>query len=236
MDVHEHVEQLRLDGERLAEVASTTDPAAPVPTCPDWQLARSGPTPGGRPSMGDRVRRWAPASSRRTAIWSGFVGGWPADADLVGVVPRRSSSPGGGARVGSRGSGDVDVPRRADAACVLGATTGSRDGDPSGGRRERGRRRDRVPVRLRGGRDPPAAAPVRRLAGSTARRGGVAIVARACHGCRSQLAGDVRPLRGSWPRSIRSTATRISVVTGDAPSLYVMLWNRAGHGRIGSGG
>jgi uncharacterized protein (TIGR03083 family) len=82
MEVHEHVEQLRRDGERLAEVATSTDPAAQVPTCPDWQFRDLVRHVGG-------VHRWA------TGFVSGLgvqppdgdleqlVGGWPHDVGLV---------------------------------------------------------------------------------------------------------------------------------------------------------
>lgn len=82
MDVAEHVEQLRQDGERLAEVATSTPPSASVPTCPDWQLRDLVRHLGG-------VHRWA------TGFVQGegrqppdgdlemLVGGWPPDADLV---------------------------------------------------------------------------------------------------------------------------------------------------------
>ncbi len=82
MDVLEHVEQLRRDGERLAEVASSTDPAASVPTCPDWRLRDLVRHVGG-------VHRWA----RGFVLGAGrqppdgdleqLVGGWPEDTDLV---------------------------------------------------------------------------------------------------------------------------------------------------------
>lgn len=82
MDVEEHIEQLRRDGARLAELASSTDPATPVPTCPDWRLRDLVRHVGG-------VHRWA------TGFVSGdgvqppdgdlerLVGGWPEDAELA---------------------------------------------------------------------------------------------------------------------------------------------------------
>ncbi len=82
MDVLEHVEQLRLNGERLAEVASTTDPAVPVPTCPDWQLRDLVRHVGG-------VHRWATGFVQGAGRQppdgdlEQFVGGWPDDPDLV---------------------------------------------------------------------------------------------------------------------------------------------------------
>jgi uncharacterized protein (TIGR03083 family) len=82
VDVLEHVEQLRLDGERLAEVASSTDPVAPVPTCPDWQLRDLVRHVGG-------VHRWATGFVLGAGVQppdgdlEQLVGGWPEDADLV---------------------------------------------------------------------------------------------------------------------------------------------------------
>jgi uncharacterized protein (TIGR03083 family) len=82
MRVLEHVEQLRLDGERLAEVVSSTDPSAPVPTCPDWQLRDLVRHVGG-------VHRWATGFVRGAGVQppdgdlEQLVGGWPEDVDLV---------------------------------------------------------------------------------------------------------------------------------------------------------
>lgn len=82
MEVHEHVEQLRLDGDRLAVVASVTDPAAPVPTCHDWLLRDLVRHLGG-------VHRWATGFVMGAGVQppdgdlERFVGGWPEDTDLV---------------------------------------------------------------------------------------------------------------------------------------------------------
>ena len=82
MDVDEHIEQLRRDGERLAAVASSTDPAAPVPTCPEWQLRDLVRHVGG-------VHRWATGFVSGAGVQppdgdlERLVGGWPDDAELV---------------------------------------------------------------------------------------------------------------------------------------------------------
>ena len=82
MDVPDYVEQLRRDGERLATVASSTDPSAPVPTCPDWSLRDLVHHVGG-------VHRWATGFVRGAGRQppdgdlERFVGGWPEDAELV---------------------------------------------------------------------------------------------------------------------------------------------------------
>ena len=82
MEVLDHVEQLRLDGERLAEVVSSTDPDASVPTCPDWQLRDLVRHVGG-------VHRWATGFVLGAGVQppdgdlEQLVGGWPEDADLV---------------------------------------------------------------------------------------------------------------------------------------------------------
>lgn len=82
MDVLEHVEQLRRDGGRLADAASSADLAAPVPTCPDWQLRDLVRHVGG-------VHRWATGfvvgDGRQPpdGDLEQLVGGWPEDADLL---------------------------------------------------------------------------------------------------------------------------------------------------------
>jgi uncharacterized protein (TIGR03083 family) len=82
VDVPDYVEQLRRDGERLATVASFTDPGAPVPTCPDWSLRDLLHHVGG-------VHRWATGFVRGDGRQppdgdlERFVGGWPEDAELV---------------------------------------------------------------------------------------------------------------------------------------------------------
>jgi uncharacterized protein (TIGR03083 family) len=82
VDVNEHIEQLRRDGERLADVASSTDPAAPVPTCPEWQLRDLIRHVGG-------VHRWATGFVSGAGVQppdgdlERLVGGWPDDAELV---------------------------------------------------------------------------------------------------------------------------------------------------------
>jgi uncharacterized protein (TIGR03083 family) len=82
VDVPSYVEQLGRDGERLATVASSTDPDAPVPTCPDWVLRDLVHHLGG-------VHRWATGFVRGDGHQppdgdlERFVGGWPEDTELV---------------------------------------------------------------------------------------------------------------------------------------------------------
>ncbi|MFJ9447492.1 maleylpyruvate isomerase family mycothiol-dependent enzyme [Kitasatospora sp. NPDC101235] len=38
MEITEHIDALRREGNRLAEAAARTELSAPVPTCPEWQL------------------------------------------------------------------------------------------------------------------------------------------------------------------------------------------------------
>lgn len=82
MDVHEHIEQLQRDGARLADVTSSTDPAARVPTCPEWQLRDLVRHVGG-------VHRWATGFVVGAGVQppdgdlEQLVGGWPVDAELV---------------------------------------------------------------------------------------------------------------------------------------------------------
>jgi uncharacterized protein (TIGR03083 family) len=82
MEVPEHIEQLTRDGDRLASVASSIDPSAPVPTCPDWQMRDLIRHLGG-------VHRWATGFVQGAGVQppdgdlERFVGGWPADDSLV---------------------------------------------------------------------------------------------------------------------------------------------------------
>ena len=82
MDVAEHVEQLRDDGQRLADVAASIALSDQVPTCPDWQLRDLVRHLGG-------VHRWATGFVRGIGRQppdgdlEKLVEGWPADAELV---------------------------------------------------------------------------------------------------------------------------------------------------------
>ena len=82
MDVAEYVEQLRDDGQRLAEVAASVALSDPVPTCPDWQLRDLVRHLGG-------VHRWATGFVRGVGRQppdgdlERLVEGWPADTELV---------------------------------------------------------------------------------------------------------------------------------------------------------
>ncbi|MFC9329820.1 maleylpyruvate isomerase family mycothiol-dependent enzyme [Kitasatospora sp. NPDC057015] len=83
MDIDAHLDVLDREGGLLADAAAATDPAAPVPTCPDWLLRDLVVHTG-------RVHRWAGAYVTRghtapldddatAALW----GPEPSDADLV---------------------------------------------------------------------------------------------------------------------------------------------------------
>ena len=82
MDVPGYIEQLRADGVRLADVASSTDAAAQVPTCPDWRLRDLVRHVGG-------VHRWATGFVSGAGVQppdgdlERLVGGWPDDARLA---------------------------------------------------------------------------------------------------------------------------------------------------------
>jgi uncharacterized protein (TIGR03083 family) len=226
VDVFEHVEQLRLDGERLAEVASSTDPAALVPTCPEWQLRDLVRHVGG-------VHRWA------TGFVQGdgrqppdgdleqLVGGWPEDADLAGwfraghraLVEALESAP---ADLETWTFLDAPTPlafwarrqahetaiHRVDAEGAAGEVTGFPSRFAADGV-------DELLLRFAGrpGRALPVDLP------------------------RSMLVRATDVPR-SWRVTFAPTGFQILtdpiaadaelVVTGDAPRLYVMLWNRQG--------
>src|ERR687888_2334598 len=47
VDVHEHLDALRREGDRLGAAAAATDLDPPIPTCPEWRGGGPGPhTPG----------------------------------------------------------------------------------------------------------------------------------------------------------------------------------------------
>ncbi|MDH6579420.1 maleylpyruvate isomerase family mycothiol-dependent enzyme [Kitasatospora sp. MAP5-34] len=84
MKISEHIDALRREGALFADAIATTDPDAPVPTCPDWQLRDLVRHTG-------QVHRWATAyvahghqgpldEAAQEAAW----GPVPADAALVG--------------------------------------------------------------------------------------------------------------------------------------------------------
>ena len=83
MEVDEHIEALRLEGERLAEAAGAASPDAPVPTCPDWVVRDLVHHTGA-------VQRWAtgvvatPQTEVGNVGLDEVVGTWPPDAELVG--------------------------------------------------------------------------------------------------------------------------------------------------------
>jgi uncharacterized protein (TIGR03083 family) len=82
MDVAAHIEELKLEGDRLAEAADAAGPDAPVPTCPEWVVRDLVRHTGG-------VHRWATGVvvTPHTEVWAvgleEVVGTWPTDADLV---------------------------------------------------------------------------------------------------------------------------------------------------------
>lgn len=82
MEVAAHVEALRHEGERMAEVVARTDPDTGVPTCPGWTVRDLVRHLGG-------VHRWATGYvvERRTEVWAvgldEVVGTWPDDTALA---------------------------------------------------------------------------------------------------------------------------------------------------------
>jgi len=83
MDVPAHVDALQAAGHRLVEVAATTAPDTPVPTCPGWTVRDLVRHLGG-------IHAWATifvAERRVEPIAQDLeelVGGWPPDTELVG--------------------------------------------------------------------------------------------------------------------------------------------------------
>ncbi len=83
MQIADHVDNLRRDGELMAEAAERAGPDAPVPPCPDWQVRDLVHHLG-------RVHRWAAAHVRDALVTPAdpeaiidAEGGLPPDADLV---------------------------------------------------------------------------------------------------------------------------------------------------------
>ena len=81
MDRHAHVAELQRHGEGLAEAARVAGLAAPVPTCPGWDVRELVRHTGA-------VHRWATAFARgRTEPWEvdlvEVVGAWPDDEKLL---------------------------------------------------------------------------------------------------------------------------------------------------------
>jgi uncharacterized protein (TIGR03083 family) len=224
MEVSEYVEQLRLDGERLAEVALTTDPAAPVLTCPDWQLRDLVRHVGG-------VHRWATGFVLGAGVQppdgdlERLVGGWPEDADLVAwfraghraLVEALASAPAdletwtfldapSPLAFWARRQAHETAIHRVDAESAAGDVTGFPSGFAADGI-------DELLLRFVG-------RSARTLPVQTPR----SMVLRA---------SDVpRSWRVTFaPSGLQTQADPIDadaelVVTGDAPTLYVMLWNR----------
>ncbi|MEV7601924.1 maleylpyruvate isomerase family mycothiol-dependent enzyme [Kitasatospora sp. NPDC089797] len=83
MEISAHLDALRREGALLAEAAARTDLTAPVPTCPDWQLADLVRHTG-------QVHRWAaayPAKGLRAVLDAtdrqAVIGPDPSDAALL---------------------------------------------------------------------------------------------------------------------------------------------------------
>jgi uncharacterized protein (TIGR03083 family) len=82
VDVADLIAQLRSDGTRVTSLCGTTDPEAPVATCPGWTFRDLVHHLGG-------VHRWATSfvqgdhGQEREGDLEVLVGGWPADADLA---------------------------------------------------------------------------------------------------------------------------------------------------------
>jgi uncharacterized protein (TIGR03083 family) len=224
MNVAEYAEQLRHDGARLAEVASSTDLAAPVPTCPDWQLGDLVRHVGG-------VHRWATGfvlgagQQPPDGDLEQFVGGWPQDADLVSwfragheaLVKALASAP---ADLETWTFMDAPTPlefwacrqahetaiHRVDAESAVGDVTGFPVVFASDGV-------DELLLRF-------ASGPGRTLAVETPR----AMVVRARDAARSWRVTFAPS--GFEVQADPSETDAELVVTGDASDLYLVLWNR----------
>ncbi len=82
MDVATHIDALRAEGALMVAATEASDPAAAVPTCPEWVVRDLVRHVGG-------VHRWATGyvAGARTEVWQvdldEVVGTWPDDAELA---------------------------------------------------------------------------------------------------------------------------------------------------------
>ncbi len=83
MEVADHIEALRAEGEQMAAAVAASNPDASVPTCPEWVVRDLVRHVGG-------VHRWATGyvAGARTELWAvdldEVVGSWPEDPELAG--------------------------------------------------------------------------------------------------------------------------------------------------------
>jgi uncharacterized protein (TIGR03083 family) len=234
MDVSEHVEQLRRDGGRLADVASSIELEAPVPTCPDWQLRDLVRHVGG-------VHRWATGfvvgegHQPPDGDLERLVGGWPDDSDLVAWFRAGHETLAAALAMAppdlevwtfleaptplafwARRQAHETAIHRVDAEGAAGDVTGFPPGFAADGI-------DELLLRFAGrpGRELPVDSPR-------------SMVVRA------------RDLPRSWRVTFARSGFQIEtdqtdagaelVVTGDASDLYTMLWNRQGTAALELGG
>jgi len=82
MDVADHIDALRAEGDLMAAAVARSGADAPVPTCPDWVVRDLVRHMGG-------VHRWATGyvAGARTEVWAvdldEVVGSWPDDPELA---------------------------------------------------------------------------------------------------------------------------------------------------------
>ena len=82
VEINEHIDALRVAGDRLAAVVAESNLDAPVPPCPGWDVRELVRHLGG-------IHRWATryVTEARMAVIEDeleqIAGGWPRDADLV---------------------------------------------------------------------------------------------------------------------------------------------------------
>ena len=122
---HRGAPPTKVDGWPWSSLA--TDPAAAVPTCPEWTVRDLVRHLGG-------VHRWATGhvAGGRTEVWAvgldEVVGAWPDDAALAGWLRRRVH--GAGRRVGRRARRPrvLELPPGSLAAGHVGPPAGPRDG------------------------------------------------------------------------------------------------------------